>query len=311
MSRPASRLAAVRSAFFLALQLFTHGEPAVGGGWVARAARLLDEQGDDVVERGYLLVHLMHRHITSAEWEPALEVSLQICDYGLRYRDPDLLAMGLCSQGRLLLLTGRVNEGLAHLDEAMTGIAAGEVSPIFAGQIYCTMIEGCQEVLDFSRAAEWTMALSNWCDSQPDLVSFTGQCAVHRGQIMRLRGAYVEALDEFWQATQRYLAEGTPEPAALAMVERANVLRIQGEYAMAEEAYAEAVGRASTRSRTWRCSGSPEVERPLQWARSGGCSPSRVRPSSGCGSPRPQSTCCWPLVRWPRPARSSTRCARL
>jgi DNA-binding NarL/FixJ family response regulator len=58
---------------------------------------------------------------------------------------------------------------------------------------------------------------------------------------MRLRGAYVEALDEFSQATQRYLAEGTPEPAGLAMLERANVLRIQGEYALAEEAYAEAV----------------------------------------------------------------------
>ena len=79
------------------------GRPAVGGGWVARASRLLDEQGDDVVERGYLLVHLMYRHIASAEWEPALEVSPQICDYGLRYGDPDLLAMGLCSQGRLLL----------------------------------------------------------------------------------------------------------------------------------------------------------------------------------------------------------------
>jgi DNA-binding CsgD family transcriptional regulator len=234
-------LAAVRSAFFLALQLFTHGEPAVGGGWLARASRLLDEQGDDAVERGYLLVHLMYRHIVSAEWEPALEMSAQICDYGRRYGNPDLSAMGLCSQGRLMLMAGQVNEGLAHLDEAMAGIAAGEVSPIFAGQIYCTMIEGCQEISDFSRAAEWTMALSSWCESQPDLVSFTGQCAVHRGQIMRLRGAYVEALDEFWQATQRYLAEGTPEPAGLAMVERANVLRIQGEYALAEEAYAEAV----------------------------------------------------------------------
>jgi hypothetical protein len=69
-------LAAVRSAFFLALQLFTHGEPAVGGGWVARASRLLDEHGDDVVERGYLLVHLMFRHIGSASgsrrwrWRP-------------------------------------------------------------------------------------------------------------------------------------------------------------------------------------------------------------------------------------------------
>ena len=234
-------LAAVRSAFFLALQLFTHGEPAVGGGWVARASRLLEEQGEDVVERGYLLVHLMFLHIGSAEWEPALELSTQICDYGRRFGDADLRAMGLCSQGRLLLMSGRVNDGLAYLDEAMTGIAAWEVSPIFAGQIYCTMIEGCQEVSDFARAAEWTMALSSWCDSQPDLVSFTGQCAVHRGQIMRLRGAYVEALDEFSQARQRYLAEGTPEPAGLAMLERANVLRIQGEYALAEEAYAEAV----------------------------------------------------------------------
>ena len=165
--------------------------------------------------------------------------------------------MGLCRQGRLLLLTGQVNKGLAHLDEAMTGIAAGEVSPVFAGQIYCTMIEGCQEVSDFSRAAEWTMALSSWCDSQPDLVSFTGQCAVHRGQIMRLRGAYVEALDEFWQATQRYLAEGTPKPAALAMVERAHVLRIQGEFALAEEAYAEAVGTGFDPQPDWRCSRPP------------------------------------------------------
>jgi DNA-binding NarL/FixJ family response regulator len=236
-------LAAVRSAFFLALQLFTHGEPAVGGGWVARASRLLDEHGDDVVERGYLLVHLMFRHIMSAEWEQALELSAQVSDYGRRFGDPDLCAMGLSSQGRLMLTGGRVNEGLAQLDEAMTGIAAGEVSPIFAGEIYCSMIEACQEVSDFARAAEWTMALTNWCDSQPDLVPFTGQCALHRGQIMRLRGAYVEALEEFSQACQRYLVAETPEPAGLAMAERANVLRIQGEYSEAEQAYAEAVDR--------------------------------------------------------------------
>jgi DNA-binding NarL/FixJ family response regulator len=151
--------------------------------------------------------------------------------------------MGLASQGRLVLMSGRVNDGMALLDEAMAGIAAGEVSPIFAGEIYCSMIEACQEVSDFSRAAEWTMALTSWCDSQPDLVPFTGQCALHRGQIMRLHGAYVEALDEFSRAMQRYLAAGTPEPAGLALTERANVLRIQGEFAGAEEAYAEAVDR--------------------------------------------------------------------
>ena len=79
----------------------------------------------------------------------------------------------------------------------MIGVAAGELSPIFAGNVYCAMIEGCQEVLDFGRASAWTTALTRWCDSQPDLVPFTGQCAVHRGQILRLHAAYPEALAEF------------------------------------------------------------------------------------------------------------------
>ena len=39
------------------------------------------------------------------------------------------------------MYSGRVPEGLALLDEAMVGIATGEVSPIFAGEIYCSMIE--------------------------------------------------------------------------------------------------------------------------------------------------------------------------
>lgn len=234
-------LSAVRSAYFLAMELFTNGEPAVASGWVSRGARLLDEHGYDVVERGYLLVLATFRHIVAAEWDEAITVGAQVTEYGRRFRDPDLLAMGLSNEGRLALHSGRVAQGLAMLDEAMVGIAGGEVSPIFAGEIYCSMIEACQEVSDFGRAAAWTQALSTWCDSQPGLLSFTGQCAVHRGQIMRLHGAYAEALDEFERATQRYLAAGTPEPAGFALAERGEVLRIQGEYAAAESAYTDAV----------------------------------------------------------------------
>ena len=62
-------------------------------------------------------------------------------------------------QGRMMIYAGRVPEGLALLDEAMIGISAGEVSPIIAGMVYCSMIEACQEVSDFSRAAAWTQCL--------------------------------------------------------------------------------------------------------------------------------------------------------
>ncbi|MGN6795751.1 MAG: response regulator transcription factor [Streptosporangiaceae bacterium] len=235
------KLAAIRSAFWLALVLLTSGEMAIGGGWVARSQRLLAEVGGDVVERGYVLIHAMYQHIFAGEFGAAYELAEQITDYGHRYRDPDLIAMGLCAQGRLLLYGGRVPDGLALLDESMVGVAAGEVSTIFAGNVYCTMIEGCQEIADFDRAARWTAALTTWCAEQPGLVPFTGQCAVHRGQIMRAQGAFAEALTEFDLAVQRYLAEETPGAAGLAMTERGDVLRILGKLSEAQESYERAV----------------------------------------------------------------------
>jgi DNA-binding CsgD family transcriptional regulator len=234
-------LAAVRSAFWLALVLLTSGEIAVGGGWVARSQRLLADVEDDVVERGYVLIHVMYRHILAGEFTTAYELAAQITGYGHRYRDPDLIAMGLSSQGRLVIYGGRVPDGLALLDESMVGVAAGEVSTIFAGHIYCSMIEACQEIADFDRAARWTAALTTWCDEQPGLVPFTGQCAVHRGQIMRAQGAFGEALTEFDLAVQRYLAEQAAGAAGLANAERGDVLRILGDLTGAQAAYERAV----------------------------------------------------------------------
>ncbi len=234
-------LAAVRSSFYLALGLITSGEVAVGSGWVARAARLLEESPEDVVEHGYVQVTRMFRHIGAAEWPEAMELAATITDYGHRFNNADLLATGLAAQGRLATRSGSVEAGLEMLDEAMACITAGDVSPMLAGTLYCALVEACQDLSDFGRAAQWTAALTIWCDSQPGLIPFTGQCAVHRGQIMRLRGAYPEALDEFTRATRRYLEAQTPEPAGRALCERGDVLRLLGEYAEADECYQAAL----------------------------------------------------------------------
>ena len=235
-------LGAVRFAFWLALVLNTRGEVAIGTGWAARAERLLADQPEDVVERGYLRIHDFFRRLDQGDFPGALRAGEQIVEVARRFGDPDLLAQGLVCQGRLLMYSGRVPEGLALLDEAMVGVAAGELSPIFAGNVYCAMIEGCQEVQDFARASAWTAALTRWCDSQPDLVPFTGQCAVHRGQILRLHGAYGEALAEFDDACRRYAASGAQTAAGLALSECGDVLRIRGEFPSAETAYDQAAG---------------------------------------------------------------------
>ena len=46
---------AARCAFWLGMRLLELGEMAQGGGWLARAQRLVDESGEDCVERGFLL----------------------------------------------------------------------------------------------------------------------------------------------------------------------------------------------------------------------------------------------------------------
>ena len=146
-------LGAVRFAFWLALVLNVRGEVAVGSGWAARAERLLVDQPEDVVERGYLRIHDFFRCLDSADFPGASRVADTMTETARRFGDPDLLAQSLVCKGRLLIYSGRVPEGLALLDEAMVGVAAGELSPIFAGNVYCAMIEGCQEVMDFGRAS--------------------------------------------------------------------------------------------------------------------------------------------------------------
>lgn len=231
---------AIRCAFWLAMVLITSGDEAVGAGWVARAQRHLEQEHDDLVEAGYVLVHVMYQQIYQHEYELGAELAGEVVEYGRRFRDADLLAVGLMAKGRSLLYGGQVAAGLALLDEAMVGIAADEVSPIFAGMVYCSLIEACQEVSDFGRAAQWTTALARWCDEQPGLVPFTGQCALHRGQIMRLRGAFAEAAEEFDLATRRYATIGATGAAGLAHAERGDVKRIVGDLAAAEVAYDEA-----------------------------------------------------------------------
>lgn len=233
--------AAARSALWLALVLTMGGERAVGGGWAARASRLLDGLKGDLVEHGYVAVHRTMSSVVTRDYAAAFEQAEVVTDYGRRYRDPDLLAHGLNVQGRLMTHAGQVQEGLRLMDESLVGVIAGDVSPIVSGIVYCTTIEACVLVSDFGRMVEWTRALTSWCAAQPGLVAFTGQCAVHRGQLMRLRGAFDEAVEELERAAERYALAGGGPAVGLAHEERGDVLRVLGDLRGAAQAYEQAL----------------------------------------------------------------------
>jgi len=122
----------------------------------------------------------------------------------------------------------------------MVAVTSDEVSPIVTGDVYCSVIEACQESFDLRRAQDWTQALSRWCDSQPDLVPYRGQCLLHRAELMQLRGAWEDAMDEARQASTRLAARPGRPSVGAALYQQAELHRLRGEVSAAEEAYRQA-----------------------------------------------------------------------
>jgi DNA-binding CsgD family transcriptional regulator len=197
----------------------------------------VEDLGDGGVERGYVTFLRMFAHLQEGDLPAAGACSAEVSALGRHHGDPDLVALGLCSSGRIAIYLNKVADGLTCLDEAMAVLTAGEVSPQVCGNVYCTAIEGCQQIAEFARVAEWTSALHRWCAALPGLVTFTGQCSVHRGQVMRVRGAWAQALEEFERAVDRYRLASSLPAAGLAECERGDILRLLGEHTAADAAY--------------------------------------------------------------------------
>jgi DNA-binding CsgD family transcriptional regulator len=203
---------AARCAFWLTFHLGARGDVAQASGWFGRANRLLEHE-QECAEHGYLLISVAFHQLVAGDYAAGRTAAAQAAAIGGRTGDADLVAFARYLQGRALVHHGEMHEGLALVDEAMVAVVAGELSPIVAGAVYCGVIETCQVLSELRRASEWTAALTAWCGTQPDMVTFTGQCLVHRAELLHLHGAWLEAVEEAKRALERF-AHGADEFAS-------------------------------------------------------------------------------------------------
>jgi DNA-binding CsgD family transcriptional regulator len=237
LARQGDHRRAARSAFWLGFLLLGRGELAQGSGWLARSRRLLEDEPPDCPEQGYLLIPAAMEQLQAGDHAAAQVTAARSAGIGRRAGEADLVALAQFLQGTAAVTGGDVPAGLAMLDEAMVAAVAGELTPPVTGTIYCGVIEVCQQVAELRRAREWTAALSAWCDSQPGLVTFTGQCLVHQAEILRLGGAWPEAVEGGRRAAER-LAEASDELAiGAASYQQAEAHRVLGQLQEAEAAY--------------------------------------------------------------------------
>jgi ATP/maltotriose-dependent transcriptional regulator MalT len=222
----------------LAVEHFARGESAVGAGWLAKAHRHADRVTERA-EHGLLLMIDATVARFQGELDRAIELADRAAELGERFADPDLLPMAIHTQGLLAIAVGRVPDGLALLDEAMTSVLAGEVSPFFTGVIYCDVIGACLELADVGRAGEWDEAARVWCETLPPESPYPGMCRVNRAEVARLRGAWALADEEAAHAVDELLA-WDPFIAAQALCEIGEIHRRQGDLEGAEVAFERA-----------------------------------------------------------------------
>jgi DNA-binding CsgD family transcriptional regulator len=231
---------AARCAYWIGFCLSVRGEQARGNGWFARAMRVLEAWDGECAEEGYLQIPAAIRAATRGDADGALSAFTRAEEVGQGFADRDLITLGRHGRGRVLIHMGRADDGVALLDEVMVAVTADELSPIVAGDIYCSVLEACEELFDPRRAREWTAAMTRWIEAQPDLVPFRGQCLVRRAEVFRFCGQWEEALEEARLAS-RWLTRPPARPAAgSAFYQKGELHRLQGEFESAEEAYREA-----------------------------------------------------------------------
>jgi ATP/maltotriose-dependent transcriptional regulator MalT len=238
-------LRAARCAFFIGVNLAFRGEIGRATGWFGRARRLVEREGRECAEQGYLLMPIAMQNESAGNYEAVYSAAGEAAAIGERFGDRDLFSLAVHTQGLARIKQERVADGLALLDEAMLAATAGDLSPMITGVVYCGVIAGCEEAFELRRAREWTDALERWCQEQAELVAFNGRCRVHRAEIMQLHGAWTDALEEARRGLERSEQAMNRDAAGQALYLQGELLRLRGDVDAAEAAYrdANALGR--------------------------------------------------------------------
>ncbi len=225
-------LAAAEAALWLGVMKVAQGDVAEGGGWVARAARIVEEDGTDSRVAAFLNVASAFAAAGSGDLERAARISEECVRAARRTGSEEYVALSLHQQGLFLLRAGHTDRGLACLDEAMLGVASGACSAMVEGIIYCGVIEGCWSIYELTRAQEWTAAMAQWVATQPDLANFTGECKVRRAELQQFNGHWPEALGELEAVS---VTDRDAWAAGRAASVRGNIDRLLGAFDSAEE----------------------------------------------------------------------------
>lgn len=206
--------------------------------WLARAGRLLDGQ-DESPPRAILAVGHTYERFLSGDLDMARRWAHQAVEVGRRQAVRPAVAMGTLVLGRLEIHAGRVDDGLALLDDVALMCLSGELDGLTVGMAFCELVCAMQGLGDHDRAEQWTAAMEAFRDRGELVGSMRGRCRVHRAELLRFRGELGKAEEQARQACEE-LRPWMRREFGWPLTELGTIRLCRGDLDGAEEAFLSA-----------------------------------------------------------------------
>jgi hypothetical protein len=178
-----SARAAAMTALFL---LIDTGLLAPVRSWTTRAERMLADSPPGPVHAMVAMIRTYERFL-SGDLGASREQAAAAISLGLEHDVMPAVVVGNVAQARLLVLDGRVEEGLQALDEAGAELLSGRVDPLTTGMMLCEVICAAQGLAMPELARQWTDLMEHW-RAGAAAGGFHGRCRVHRAELLRIAG---------------------------------------------------------------------------------------------------------------------------
>ncbi|MFC5728078.1 MULTISPECIES: helix-turn-helix transcriptional regulator [Nocardioides] len=224
---------AVRIALWLAHEYSAvHGNEPAAEGWLARAEHLLTDRVD-VPERGYLDLSKAERCLDPAVAAGHAEAALVLAR---RLNDPDLELAALSRVGLAKITLGQVDDGLAHLDQAMAA-ATGEEAATFeaVARTCCSLVLACDLAGDDDRVRHWGKVMEGYVHRHNELPILTF-CPTCEADLLRSADRPGESEAELAYALAELAKTGQRSRCVDPAVRLSRLRLAQGRVEEAEEA---------------------------------------------------------------------------
>lgn len=207
------------------------GNDAVAGGWLARAERLLRDVAPGA-EQGWLD---LARSEQVRDRDESLRLASQALEVALTAGDTDLELRALAQLGFAEVALGSVDQGLAHLDEAMAAATSGEPTSLdtFA-DVCCTLMLACERAGDAERPQQWSQVLEEFV-RRYDHITLLAFCRTCCADVFAANGR-IDAAEEELVAAIRELTDAGQRSRCIPPAARLAEIRVlQGRFDEAEQ----------------------------------------------------------------------------